>query len=49
MAPPPGSRGKLAASRGSRRIEVAVQVRGQTVGARIGERALAGEPMSEAG
>ncbi|MFN8517798.1 MAG: S8 family serine peptidase [Chloroflexota bacterium] len=45
----PGLAQVLAASRGSRRIEVAVQVRGQTVGAQVGERATAGEPMSEAG
>ncbi|MET0772845.1 MAG: S8 family serine peptidase [Candidatus Limnocylindrales bacterium] len=45
----PGLAEALAATRGSRRIEVAVQVRGRTVGARVGERALAGEPLSDAG
>lgn len=45
----PGLAQALAAGRGSRRIEVAVQLRGQTVGARVGDRVTAGEPLSEAG
>src|SRR5262245_61914243 len=45
----PGLEEAIAATRGSRRIEVAVQMRGQTVGARVGERASAGEPLSDAG
>lgn len=45
----PGLQAALAASRGSRRIEVAVQVRGRTVAARVGEGVTAGEPLSESG
>jgi subtilisin family serine protease len=45
----PWLREALARTRGSRRIEVAVQLRGQAVAARIGGRIEAGEPMSDAG
>lgn len=45
----PGLEEALAASRGSRRIEVAVQLEGRAVGARVGDRVAAGEPLSEAG
>ncbi len=45
----PGLSRVLAASRGSTRIEVAVQLEGTAVGARVGEGVTAGEPMSQAG
>lgn len=45
----PGLDEVLAASRGSRRIEVAVQLDGRAVGARVGDRIASGEPLSEAG
>lgn len=45
----PGLAEVLAASRGSRRIEVAVQLEGRSVGARVGDGITSGEPLSNAG
>jgi subtilisin family serine protease len=45
----PGLADVLAATRGSRRIQVAVQLRGRPVSARIGEGIATGRPMSTSG